>query len=247
MILIDDRVGSKDLLRYMSRPAELARLDYGDASFLGQDSGVPCLIGIERKRIRDFVNGIVTGRTAGHQLRGLLNHYSRVYFVVEGIWRASPDGLLEIRAGSQWQPLRYGVRAFMASMVWSHLLTLQTVGGCYTATTASPSDTAGFIQTLYDWWKKGPEGHHSADVIHSVEPAMRTPDHRLRMAPPTVAVRIAAQLPCIGAQQCWRVADHFQHNPREMANADASEWMKIRGIGKKSAKEVVKSWKGKEE
>lgn len=240
MIYVDSRVGSKELLSLFKRPAELGRLEYGDVCFVGKRDNMPVMVGVERKTVADFLNGLLNGRTVGHQLRGLLNNYNIVYIVVEGLWRSSKEGTLEVVRRRGWEPLRFGDRLFSASLLYNHLNTLEMLGGVYVRTTRGRQDTVDLIEALEAWWSVGPEAHTSHLAIDTVQPAQRTPDHKLRMRRPDTTVRIAAQLPHVGQQRCWDVAAHFG-SVRAMANASVAEWKSLPRIGPKSAKDIVQA------
>ena len=95
MILIDDRMGSKELLP-LFRPydvtVELSHLEYADIAFFGNGPTGPELVGIERKTLHDLVNSMRSRRLSGYQLPGLMAAYAWVYIVVEGVWRAGDGG-----------------------------------------------------------------------------------------------------------------------------------------------------------
>ena len=95
MILLDDRTGSGELLplfRPYDAPVELARLDFGDACWLGNGATGPELVGVERKTIHDLVSSMRSKRLSGYQLPGLLRTYDWVYLLVEGVWRCGGRG-----------------------------------------------------------------------------------------------------------------------------------------------------------
>src|ERR1700685_3075549 len=108
MIYIDDRVGSIELLptfqSHRNRPqCSSSRLIAGDMCFSGQGAMGNCMIGVERKRLKDMLNSIRSGRFSGEQLPKLIEHYEYSYLIVEGIWRCNWDnGLLEDMWGNGW-------------------------------------------------------------------------------------------------------------------------------------------------
>jgi len=111
-LLVDSRVGSKDLAKPLS--AKLAVLEFADAMFVGGGLGdKPIFIGIEVKTVKDALSCVVSGRFAGHQLPGLVKGYDVVYLIVEGRWRADKEGLLEVPYGKRWRAVNLGRRYFM--------------------------------------------------------------------------------------------------------------------------------------
>src|SRR5271169_4444109 len=118
MILLDDRVGSHELLPYFSPygvQVESTRLDYGDACWVGKGPDGDCMVGVERKTIGDFISSMRGKRLAGHQLPGLMSSYEFTYLIVEGIYRPGETGELEQRQGhgkgkSGWGWKGMGVR-----------------------------------------------------------------------------------------------------------------------------------------
>ena len=62
MIYVDNRKGSKELFPlFPMGSAELTHLEYADFMFTGHHSDGDIIIGIERKRIGDFVNCMCSG------------------------------------------------------------------------------------------------------------------------------------------------------------------------------------------
>ena len=115
MIFVDDRVGSRELMRYLPpQLAELTRLQFGDAMWLGNGPDGPLHIGVEIKAIGDMLKSIVDGRFAGHQLPGLLRDFHVVYLIVEGKYRPQKDtGLLQIPWRSTWVDADFGAKRWM--------------------------------------------------------------------------------------------------------------------------------------
>jgi len=54
---------------------------------------------------------------------------------------------------------------------------------------------------------------------------------------PSLARRVAAELPGIGIGKSGAVADHFK-TVRKMVEADEQEWTEVAGIGKTLAKKI---------
>ena len=235
MILIDDRVGSKELLPYFPKGlAELDRLEFADLSWLGNGPDGIASIGVERKRLRDLLNSMQSGRLAGHQLLGLLNSYDIVYLIVEGIWRSGPaTGLLEELRGNMWKPVALGRRQFMRKEVDGFLNTLEVCGQVVVRTTSTERETGVLVTNTYHWWQKEWEDHKSHLAMHK----RRFRETGVRLEPPSVLRRVAAELTGIGWGRSELVEARFD-SIREMVNASEEDWLSIKGIGKKIAGSV---------
>lgn len=241
-MLIDDRIGSKDLLRPLQLfgvPAELMRLEFGDFAFIGRgEKGRPVHIGVELKETRDLIKSLETKRIAGHQLQGLLDTYDRAWLLTEGIWRASDEGLLEIFAGG-WRPAQVGTRRIMARDIESQILTLIIRGGIPHHHCSTRTDTIRWLSVLYHWWcDKDMDQHKSHLAFHQ-------PDlDRALLETPSLSRCIAKELPGIGWEKSRAVEQHFGGSVVRMVNSPLQEWQKIPGVGKVIAGKIVSQLKG---
>jgi len=232
MILVDDRVGSKELLPlFPHNMATLTRLEYADLAFTGcGPDGVPYNIGVERKTIRDLVNSMISGRLSGHQLPGLLNSYHVVYLVVEGIYRPGDDGALELWGRSGWYTLTPVV---MYDAVINFCNTLAVVTWVHVFQTGTDRETVKLVRALERWWEKEYEKHSSH--IRS-----RTPE-TVYLFKPTFKQTVAASLPGIGTEKAKAVCVAFP-TVEAMATAEVGDWVKVPGVGKGIAEKVVKAF-----
>ena len=218
-VLVDRRIGSKDLLeplRKLGLVAELTELEFGDVAFVGKgEKGTPLDIGIELKRLGDLIGSLRDGRLAGHQLPGLLKTYEHTWLLVEGAWRSGAHGeLLAPRRGRGWvtPPGRMS-----AHELTKQLLTLELRGGLHVEHTTTRTDTLHFLVALYHWW---------TDVTLD--------DHRSHLAihrPPTLAPigqfrETVTTLPGIGLRTSLAVRKHFRSLRRAFA-APVKEWAAI--------------------
>lgn len=238
MITIDDREQSAIFINHLPHGlVRLSRLEYGDAEFIGNGPGEePVLVGIERKSIGDLINSITSGRFAGHQLPGLINSYSVIYLVVEGLYRPSSSGILETRKGGGWEPLDRG-RRWMYSDLECWLTTMEQKAGLKIRRVPGPIETAAIILSLYRWWtSKDWEEHRAHLTLH------RPPETALLRKASLVRV-IAAELPNIGWMKSELVARKF-HTVVEMTMAEVKDWMTIEGIGRATAERIVKALYG---
>lgn len=236
MLLVDDRVGSKDLAAPLNRYTEvrLTRLDAGDVAFAGNGPDGLWFVGIEVKTVHDFLNGVFTGRL-GFQLTMMETHYNFGYLILEGLIRPSKDGKLEIYRGGSWRLLTIGSITVTVSELMKMANTVAVCSGTPVWFTKTRADTVGLIATLHAWWQE-PWDSHTSD-----KPKPRT--GIFRRAP--LVRRVAAELPGIGWQRSKVVAEHFR-TVYNMVNAPTDEWTKIRGIGKKTATNVVEAMRKEE-
>lgn len=153
MILLDDRIGSKELLPYFSPynvPVELTRLDSADAAFFGNGPDGPELIGFERKVISDLATSKRDNRLQGFQFPNMAEMYPNfIHLVVEGIWRSGNGGQIEVMHGKGWVALR---PAMMYREIDHFLAELQYIRGVHVERTANRSDTVAYLVSRYKFF-----------------------------------------------------------------------------------------------
>ena len=216
--------------------ARLTHLAYADFAFEGHGVDGDVLVGVERKRIGDFVNSMCTGRLSGHQVIGLLNAYHYVYLVVEGVFRANPrDGMLEVWKHKAWYPYAAGKRQFMARDIWVFMNTLEVVCGIRCYHCATDTDTAAYVGALHQWWQKEYEAHRS-HVQPRVEDSVRLFKH-------STVRRVAAQLDGIGWDKA-KALDNRYTSVEELVGATEAELREVDGIGKTLAASIYRQLHG---
>lgn len=239
MLLLDDRTGSGDLLpllKTLGVPTTLTRLEFGDAALMGSGpDGAPRSIGIEVKTVQDVLACIGDGRFAGHQLPGLVAHYDQVWLVMEGTYRPSKEGILEVFRRGYW----HGAYANKSSSAMykgldSWLMTMEIKAGVRFRRTGDRWETARVIADLYWWWTRGWDEHKSHLAMHQTAP------DALLLRKPGLLRKVAAQLPGVGWTRSQDVDRHFK-SVREMACASPREWVKVPGIGKVLADRLFKA------
>ena len=230
---MDYRQGSGELTDKFAEAVEV-ELDYGDFMFYGKGPEGEMKIGVERKRIRDLLNSIQTGRLSGKQIPRMLEEYDRSYLVVEGLWRPNwRTGFLQIRRGGKWFDLKQG-RKFKYGDVWSFLSAMEEMFGVRVRMTLSPKETIACVENLAAWWNKEWEKHKSHEMMHNVVPQRAV----LNPVGPSIIRRVAAQLPGIGHDRSKAVEERFE-TIMDMAFATVEDWMEVDGIGKVGAE---KAW-----
>jgi len=242
MILVDDRIGSRELMPYLPRQmAVLNRLTFGDAMWLGNGpEDLPVHVGVEIKAIGDLLKSIVDGRFAGHQLPGLLRDYHVIYLIIEGKFRPEPEtGLLQVPWHGTWTAADFGAKRWMHRDLNGFLTTMEQRYGLKIRRTFDRRETARVVQDLHHWWTdKNYEDHRSGCAFdYSGEPAALMPTSLLR--------RIAAQLNGIGWKRAQAVEQHFT-SVVDMVLAPVEEWRRVDGVGKKIAAKIVEEiWRQK--
>jgi hypothetical protein len=247
MLLVDDRIGSNDLVTPLQRlgiPAELARLEFGDLAFMGVGrDDVDIQVGIELKETKDLISSMRSERFSGHQLPGLQRTYDRVWLIVEGIWRAGDEGVLEIMAGG-WRPVSLGKNRVMASDVEQWLLTQIICGGINFWHASTRRDTLRFVAGLYHWWTNGIESHKSHQVIY------QPPPDRVALVEPSNFVKgLTGLVDDLGWVRAHAIegflTDTFgpdvqgSRHIAVLSSISAKDLQQIDGIGKKLSERIV--------
>lgn len=237
MIYLDNRTGSAELFTPLQRrrlPVALTTLRFADVAFAGNGPHGQVMVGIERKRITDLLQSLTTGRLSGHQLPGLVEDYAYRWLLVEGSYRESEDGWVEMprRTKNEIVRLRY-------SALENFLITIQLKGGLHVHRTWDLEESCAWIDALYRWWtKKEFTEHRSHLATHQAA------DYAVFFRPSLVH-RMAMQLPGIDDGRAPDVARKFP-TVKEMVEAEVKTWQSIPGIGPKIAANVVKAMRTKE-
>lgn len=245
MITVDPRVGSIDLqplLASLHVKTEIRTLKYGDFCWEGQGPKGACMIGVERKRVRDFIASCRDCRLQDTQLSGMLEVYDYSFLVVEGVVRANPeDGLLEqsVKHG-HWRPVLLGSTAFSYHEFHGRLATLGMKTPLHIIRTGGPSETAQELVFWHHWWAdKEWDAHKSLHGFHT------PPDPSGSIFRPGLVRRVAKELPGIGWDRSRAVAAEFS-TVRELACAPVQRWVQIPGIGDTTAAKVVAAIEGRD-
>lgn len=243
MILVDSRVGSRELLstlRGFGVDADLGGSLDADFQFTGNGHDGPCLIGVERKTIQDLLNSMRDRRLAGQQLGRMISTFDVCYLIVEGVWRRGEDGMIEMLHHGYWKSAR-GNHHYAESDRF--LCSLEMLCDVKIWRTADERETCAAIADRYSWWQKQWEDHTSTRVIYAPGPERKTKGHKPLMFrhEATLLEKWLAQLPGID-DRAIELAKYFR-SPRDLANADVSRWMAIKGmrIGQTTAEKIVRA------
>ena len=262
MIQVDDRVGSVELIPILQNlvpklcrassgipfpSVTSTRLLCGDACFDGigtNDSKL--LIGVERKRLKDMLNSIRSGRYSGKQLPEMLEYYDVSYLIIEGRYRCGATGDLEHLVtsahplgdtlGGKWFPVQIGNQTIRFTELDHFICSMQQFTGVKVRSSWTDYDTAAQIVSLYTHYQKAPEKHHSHQALH-------TPAEYATIGKAGLVRRVAAALSGIGWQKSADVALKFG-TVKEMVEAGPGEWETVRGVGKTLAKRAFDQLRG---
>ena len=230
-LYIDDRVGSKELaklfLPYGIQP-KLQRMAFGD--FRWQGSGpdhVQVGVAAERKTVSDLLDSVETKRLSGHQIPGMTEHYDYAYLVVEGPWRPSPSGMVEVGEWLKGGSMRWVERGHRFDALVNHLMGLSLRSGLTVWHTINQLETVAFLVAQYRMWtKKDWDEHTSHDEVYL--PGVSEPCGRRLTAfrrVPSQAELHASLLPGI-ARSARYVAQAFPTVER-MVEATPQEWAAV--------------------
>lgn len=261
MISVDDRIGSIELVPHLQdlapsliKPSSnipipritATRLLSGDICFDGIGKDRFTSIGIERKRIRDMMNSIRTGRYAGSQLPDMLGMYHHNYLIIEGYYRCGMSGELEVLAthaestspnlGGKWIPLTIGNQTFRYFELDHFISTLETHTPVRVRRTCTDIQTACDILSIYTHHQKPPEDHHAHEAMHQ-------PQTYATIGKAGLVRKVAACLYGIGWERSANVAVKFS-TVYDMVMAGPEEW-KMPGIGKTLAQRAFDQIRGK--
>lgn len=236
MILVDSRVGSRELLPFIDRigpQCELATLEFGDACFEGNGPDGRIGIGVERKTLPDLLNCIDDARYSAHQRPGMMQMYQKSILMVEGVWKPDTNTgyLMECIRTLTWQPLRYRTQMTTYSKLFRYIFSLQMAGQCVIIT-RDMEHTAYNICECYQWWQKRWQDHTSLLETQKLNMPSLT-------GKPSLVRRWAAELDGVGVKHSME-AERIFRTPSELARSDESDWITIPGIGAKLARSIIK-------
>lgn len=236
-VRVDDRVGSRHLalpLQNFDIKTRLVRLDYGDVWFEGWQRGKISRIGVELKRVDDLIQSMLSKRLIDRQLPGMAEAYDVRYLLVEGCWRPSDMGGIEIlRCRGDWCGWRPARTSLTYSQLNRFLITMAQYGGVAVWRSSGLDETVTMISDLFHWWQKR---KHRAHLGFYTPPMYDTnaldPDaNRKRLR------RMAEHLPHVGWFRGIDIARHFD-SIDEMINAPIKRWVRIPDFGAKRALDV---------
>jgi len=243
IVYCSDLPNDQDMIEALGSVAIPIPIPHGDVAFIGiDDNGEPLRICVERKKVPDMVSCVLTDRYLNQVQLAKDAGFQVFCLILEGRYRPAPaDGLLEIpgydrerdRAG--WKPTAI---AITFSRLDQYLTELQSLAGIIVKHTENVRETAAVIKALWTFYQKSPDDHQSLKKIYKPKPP------GVLLSRPSFIRRVAAELKGVGWEKSKAIVEHFS-SVREMVNADEDEWMKVPGVGKKMAREIVASLQGR--
>jgi ERCC4-type nuclease len=271
---VDDRIGSIELIpilqhlvpvlcsskKYQSDPSLIprvtsSRLLCGDVCFDGLGAHGTASVGIERKRVKDMLNSIRSGRYSGHQLIEMNSFYDKKFLFIEGMYRCAFNGDLEHfmifdKEKKKWAEPSYYNNAHKSESMYGKwftvclgsqsiryteldhfLCTIQSHTSVDIRHMPTDYDTCSAIISLYTHMQEPYADHHSHQSIH-------VPQTLASIGKAGLVRKWAASLDGIGWQKSGQVALKFRTG-LELANASISELESVKpGIGRVLAKRV---------
>lgn len=217
----------------------MCMLPAGDIEIMGRGpGGRPLPVIVEYKKLPDLLQCERDGRFA-QQLRRMRERYEVCWLLVEGEWRLTPAGNLEIRERGGWR--ERGRHSFQEVVAW--LLTMVQAGGALLWHTRDQAETVQWLRTLYWWWTAKDLEEHRAHLAWYTPPFV--PANPYDGEAPSVAQKVAAALLGTGPsvdvnmERAKASATHFKGSVASMLHAGEQEWRRVPGIGPKLARKVV--------
>lgn len=240
MILIDSRIGSIELLPIIKRlnvKADKADLQFGDAAFEGRGPLGSLAVGIERKTLHDMLNCIDDGRYNMQRI-GMKQLYTVSILMLEGHWKPhDPLGILMegFSGGISWGWCRYRSQKTMYSKLFRYLISV-ALSGVIIIPSRDIFHTAFNITELFQYFQKSWEGHTSLREVQKVN----IPTLNLK---PSLTRKWATDLEGIGVK-LGEQAERIFRKPITLATADEAEWLRVPGVGVKTAQDIWREING---
>ena len=222
-----------------SPPACHKHLSAGDFCFAGEGPKGPSLIGVERKRIKDMLSSLRTGRLA-EQLVRMLNHYDYSFLVLEGTFRTNwHSGELEDRYGKDYSPVLVGKSTFLGLELESALTSILACTPVRYIRTRTDRETVEWLVSLNHAFSS-PWDKQLAKVT-----AIHQPEQYATVGKSSTIRRVAHALSGLG----WEKSGTLEQNYNSVwdlmsTNSDcecirpAKDYEKLPGFGKVMSKRV---------
>jgi hypothetical protein len=238
-MLIDHRVGAVELTKYVKTKHEVTKLEFADVCLLGNGPDGMVSVGIERKRLRDLLDSINSGRLSGHQLIGLTNAYNYIYILVEGIFKIGKDGYIRRPKGRGWVVCQFGNGdPIKYQYVTNYLNTLSIFARTIIHFTPSILASGLWLDGLYSWWTKPWKDHKSHMQFYSERPPARA-----FFKTPKLVVRMVKEIEGVGWDRAKAIGRVYP-DVMSLAFSSVEDLVKIPGIGKKTAVKILQSIRG---
>ena len=214
-------------------------LPVGDFCFTGEGPKGPALIGVERKRIKDMLSSVRTGRMA-EQLVGMLNHYDYSFLVLEGTFRTNwYSGILEDKYGRDYSPVTVGKSTFLGLELESTVSSILATTPVRYIRTRNERETVEWLISLNHAFSK-PWDRQLAKVA-----AIHQPEQYATVGKASTLRRVGHALSGLGwersgvlEQNYNSVWDVMSVDPNCKCIRPAKDYEKLPGFGKVLSKRV---------
>ena len=232
MILVDNRIGSKEIAPYINNPTNICRMDYADFAFVGNGPHGLVKIGVERKTIPDLLQSMTSGRLTGHQLIGMRENFDYIYLLLDGKFRASKDGMVQICTNRYWRDIDYGRRKFMIRELYAFIQSLQILCNMNVAQVSNEKDSGKWLDSAYGWWAKPWKKHKSHLQFQKIINAVC-------LYKPSLVTRMVYQLDGVGYEKAQALGYRFR-TPESLLGANLKDLQEVDGIGKILAAKILR-------
>lgn len=248
MILIDTREEGPDkkrknldLVQHIARqsvPVETTFLPFADAAIEVNGPDGIALVGVERKRLHDMLTCVEDARYNAQRV-GMKQEYPVSVLMIEGHWKPhDPEGFLMegFNGGMTWGFMKPRGNRVLYAKLFRYLISV-SLAGVIVQYSRDPFHTAFNLCEWHGWGQKKWDDHTALQEIQKF--AIPTLNRR-----PTLLRKWANAIDSIGVKKSDLIERHFR-SPLDLAQADESEWLRVPGIGVKSAVAIVKEIWGK--
>lgn len=235
-VQVDRREDLGSLLSSMGLVVEKRELSSADYRWEGQGPRGSCLVGLERKKLKDFANSTNYGRLIAQATR-MGRELSYCYLVLEATIRPEPGtGYLQelsYRGGKPvWKVVFNKGISIRFRTLLGKLMTLSHHGPFRYFHSPRAEETARIIEALVYWWSKPWDKHSTTHKIWAPPP----PGGMLEE--PKLVSKMGVTLPGVG----WDIAlalPHYYHSSVSMVCANEAAWARVPGIGKTLSRRIV--------
>lgn len=234
IITLDPRAGSGDLKPLLEDrvTVHMVQMPFGDAAFDGHGPNGLCGVGVEIKKLDDVLDCAIDKRYSAHQLVGMWGMYDFCYLLIEGRWHQGPnDRIMKVTRKGQFTFMAEAKTPLAYSSFMRWINTIRVKAAVYDIYSFSREGTASLLVDLAKWWAK-PWKDHSAHL--ALDRALYHRPDKVLLTKPSQQRTMVGESPGIGWEKSQRVLQHFG-SIHAAVNAPVAEWLKIEGIGPKTA------------
>ncbi len=249
----EDETSGTDMLALVrshrdNPPAVSKHLSTGDFCFAGTGPDGDCLIGVERKRIKDMLSSLRTGRLA-EQLVEMVKYYEYSFLILEGTFRTNwHSGLLEDRFGRDYSPVYVGKSIFLGLELESALSSIMATTPVRYIRTRSERETVEWVVSLNHAFSK-PWDQQLAKVT-----AIHQPEQYATVGKASTIRRVTNALSGLGWERSGTLEQNFNSvwdmmsvNPECECIRPARDYERLPGFGKVLSKRVWNQLHGNHE